>query len=66
MSHPVWVRGLKPDCSLICQIEFQSHPVWVRGLKPRFTSDNVSIPKSHPVWVRGLKHILIISMLKTG
>ena len=34
MSHPVWVRGLKPiyvddnPC-----VTMESHPVWVRGLK---------------------------------
>ena len=32
-SHPVWVRGLKPN-PLAERVRTQaSHPVWVRGLK---------------------------------
>ena len=34
MSHPVWVRGLKPIMLLNLFRLFRSHPVWVRGLKP--------------------------------
>ena len=33
LSHPVWVRGLKPFKLLIINDINQSHPVWVRGLK---------------------------------
>ena len=33
MSHPVWVRGLKPLSVLFTSILRPSHPVWVRGLK---------------------------------
>ena len=34
MSHPVWVRGLKPKHLPAKHRVFVSHPVWVRGLKP--------------------------------
>ena len=34
-SHPVWVRGLKPQSVVKSSRAFWSHPVWVRGLKPR-------------------------------
>ena len=33
MSHPVWVRGLKPYHFRIRCVYVPSHPVWVRGLK---------------------------------
>ena len=33
VSHPVWVRGLKPIAALSYDANLQSHPVWVRGLK---------------------------------
>ena len=38
MSHPVWVRGLKPKATLIYDGHIWSHPVWVRGLKPLMLS----------------------------
>ena len=34
MSHPMWVRGLKPSTSLTSKVSAVSHPMWVRGLKP--------------------------------
>ncbi len=33
MSHPVWVRGLKPIRRIGIVGALVSHPVWVRGLK---------------------------------
>ena len=33
MSHPTWVRGLKPQSNEITCCRIQSHPTWVRGLK---------------------------------
>ena len=32
-SHPMWVRGLKPDLELCVCGKNTSHPMWVRGLK---------------------------------
>ena len=32
-SHPVWVRGLKPERTHRLRSISLSHPVWVRGLK---------------------------------
>ena len=33
MSHPTWVRGLKPGL-ITAPVNFTpSHPTWVRGLK---------------------------------
>ena len=34
-SHPVWVRGLKPEYDKLGYESVESHPVWVRGLKLR-------------------------------
>ena len=33
-SHPMWVRGLKPEGTETAVGEGTSHPMWVRGLKP--------------------------------
>ena len=33
MSHPMWVRGLKPYRTIDWQDTAMSHPMWVRGLK---------------------------------
>ena len=33
MSHPAWVRGLKPGTILSGMAAGRSHPAWVRGLK---------------------------------
>ena len=33
MSHPTWVRGLKPYRLLWRYFDQLSHPTWVRGLK---------------------------------
>ena len=33
VSHPVWVRGLKPFWTESIPGTDRSHPVWVRGLK---------------------------------
>ena len=38
MSHPVWVRGLKQNFTIMDFSMSLSHPVWVRGLKPRSLS----------------------------
>ena len=35
LSHPTWVRGLKPSRLLMLVISMPSHPTWVRGLKLR-------------------------------
>ena len=38
MSHPMWVRGLKPTVKAYLLESDQSHPMWVRGLKQSGTS----------------------------
>ena len=37
-SHPMWVRGLKPEDEQLVIPERPSHPMWVRGLKQPSTS----------------------------
>ncbi len=57
VSHPVWVRGLKPFKLLIINDINQVAPrvgAWIETHK-RF-GYNEPIELSHPVWVRGLKH----------
>ena len=55
MSHPMWVRGLKPFIDDLPIQSSASHPMWVRGLKQRVIDKSVADQKSHPMWVRGLK-----------
>ena len=38
MSHPTWVRGLKPSTSDDWRFVTKSHPTWVRGLKQKAIS----------------------------
>ena len=63
MSHPVWVRGLKPFSPDVVALVASSHPVWVRGLKLVSNCSNVSFSPSHPVWVRGLKPEIVANEL---
>ena len=57
LSHPVWVRGLKPLVLTLLKCSKRSHPVWVRGLKQIENQYKGQKMQSHPVWVRGLKLI---------
>ena len=42
MSHPMWVRGLKPVVYNRLNFEEKSHPMWVRGLKPSSLVEHVA------------------------
>ena len=55
VSHPTWVRGLKPRCSHPPSRLPSSHPTWVRGLKHSEARLHLPRMRSHPTWVRGLK-----------
>ena len=63
LSHPVWVRGLKPAAKNGLQKGIESHPVWVRGLKLLKKGLLTSEIASHPVWVRGLKQYMQIKLI---
>ena len=58
MSHPTWVRGLKPNTKRMKTPHSRSHPTWVRGLKLAVILYYFISTSSHPTWVRGLKHNL--------
>ena len=55
MSHPMWVRGLKPAGGVEPPQSPWSHPMWVRGLKLVGYYYLLLVAVSHPMWVRGLK-----------
>ena len=57
MSHPTWVRGLKPPTQVTIFSLCSSHPTWVRGLKRGSMILVKARPPSHPTWVRGLKPV---------
>ena len=57
MSHPTWVRGLKPTAEFDALGYEVSHPTWVRGLKHQTTRQDKPAARSHPTWVRGLKQM---------
>ena len=58
LSHPMWVRGLKPSASSDVFLTTKSHPMWVRGLKLAAVAVGETKAQSHPMWVRGLKHMI--------
>ncbi len=39
LSHPTWVRGLKPNSRKYLRRHYASHPTWVRGLKQTQSSN---------------------------
>ena len=54
MSHPVWVRGLKPLRCVPQNVFAMSHPVWVRGLKQHFrkkSTQNVRVAPRVGAWI---------------
>ena len=56
MSHPVWVRGLKPKATLMYEGNICVAPrvgAWIETLYELRII--FKIVESHPVWVRGLK-----------
>ena len=55
LSHPTWVRGLKPFLQKLDIRNTASHPTWVRGLKLDNGPEVCADIMSHPTWVRGLK-----------
>ena len=57
LSHPMWVRGLKPLSCCPGRRAQLSHPMWVRGLKLPASAGSCSSIRSHPMWVRGLKQL---------
>ena len=60
MSHPVWVRGLKPKVK-----NHVSRNAFVAPRVGAWIETDFALPEydklglSHPVWVRGLKHAII-------
>ena len=60
MSHPTWVRGLKPHLRQGgCLINLVAPYVgaWIETeVNEARVTDNA---QSHPTWVRGLKHIVL-------
>ena len=58
-SHPVWVRGLKPNIrrSYKCIREVAPRVgAWIETLRRIALPPNLL--RSHPVWVRGLKPLI--------
>ncbi|CFX74684.1 Uncharacterized [Syntrophomonas zehnderi OL-4] len=62
-SHPVRVRGLKPEPVPTVYAADLSHPVRVRGLKPVVPLRVVCRKSSHPVRVRGLKQGYLVFVI---
>ena len=55
MSHPTWVRGLKPSLSVTDKIEDKVAPYVGAWIETRRSVLALAIATSHPTWVRGLK-----------
>ena len=57
LSHPMWVRGLKPPTSSASALLGMVAPhvgVWIETVYNQRTAADA---KSHPMWVRGLKRL---------
>ena len=57
MSHPTWVRGLKPYEQLNSRVYRLVAPYVGAWIEILFTNSIEGIIESHPTWVRGLKHV---------
>ena len=55
MSHPMWVRGLKQNCS-DGRCPQGVAPYVGAWIETRRMFGNDFYRQSHPMWVRGLKH----------
>ena len=56
-SHPVWVRGLKPQSTLRGYEREQVAPCMGAWIETRVAPNTPIRAWSHPVWVRGLKRL---------
>ena len=65
-SHPMWVRGLKPNMVPLLTVHIMSHPMWVRGLKLARNTLTTTDSQSHPMWVRGLKQTIQASLISNA
>ena len=66
MSHPVWVRGLKPQRTHQGYRKAASHPVWVRGLKPLLSVTSslaMSVAPRVGAWIETINLLFIVSVL---
>ena len=55
MSHPVWVRGLKPVLLALPTNPLNVAPRVGAWIETTTEERSAEIIESHPVWVRGLK-----------
>ena len=55
MSHPMWVRGLKPRSRKVIEDVVKVAPYVGAWIETTCMYKNIISRKSHPMWVRGLK-----------
>ncbi len=58
MSHPVWVRGLKPLMECLWRYSHLVAPRVGAWIETSILLNALMNATSHPVWVRGLKPAL--------
>ena len=58
MSHPTWVRGLKPQRRDMFNEARWVAPYVGAWIETALSKVQDSLIESHPTWVRGLKHLL--------
>ena len=58
MSHPMWVRGLKPLLPTKEKTLNSVAPYVGAWIETCMLQARLSTAMSHPMWVRGLKHTL--------
>ena len=65
VSHPMWVRGLKPRRGLHALRMDTSHPMWVRGLKQLYQPEvacAISVAPYVGAWIETSAAFLRVSL----
>ena len=66
MSHPTWVRGLKPLLSSGSMRVIKVAPYVGAWIETSQMSSVGQSSMSHPTWVRGLKHLFLLVIYRTA
>ena len=66
MSHPMWVRGLKPRSRKVIEDVVKVAPYVGAWIETTCMYKNIISRKSHPMWVRGLKLPACIKISSAG
>ena len=64
LSHPMWVRGLKPAIQPYLYSPVSVAPHVGAWIETNIENHSPNLSMSHPMWVRGLKLIFRLNLIK--